>query len=101
MIPAGYEIRNGDEVRTAKGSKAVVRLLDGSLVEMGERSDLSVTRAMEGHDDSSGWRPGHCAGGEADVQAGLYVATDDGLVSVKGTIFSVNHGSEGLARGSD
>ncbi len=70
LIPAGYEIRNGDEVRTAKGSTAVVRLLDGSLVEMGERSDLSVSRAMEGHDDSSGWRPGHCAGGEADVRAG-------------------------------
>ena len=40
LIPAGYEIKNGDEVRTAKGSTAVVRLLDGSLVEMGERSDL-------------------------------------------------------------
>ena len=48
MIPVGYAIRNGDEVRTAKGSKAVVRLLDGSLVEMGERADLSVTRAWKG-----------------------------------------------------
>ena len=32
VIPAGYEIRNGDEIRTAKGSTAVVRLLDGSFV---------------------------------------------------------------------
>ncbi|HEX4643483.1 MAG TPA: zf-HC2 domain-containing protein, partial [Candidatus Acidoferrales bacterium] len=32
VIPVGYEIRNGDEIRTAKGSTAVVRLLDGSLV---------------------------------------------------------------------
>ena len=44
VIPAGYQIRNGDQIRTAKGSNAVVRLLDGSLVEMAERSDLSVSR---------------------------------------------------------
>ena len=25
VVPAGYEIRNGDEIRTAKGSTAVVR----------------------------------------------------------------------------
>src|SRR5258707_14073266 len=48
LIPAGYQIRNGDEIRTAKGSNAVVRLLDGSLVGMDERSDLSVSREWKG-----------------------------------------------------
>jgi hypothetical protein len=94
LIPAGYQIRNGDEIRTAKGSNAVVRLLDGSLVEMGERSDLSVAREWRGTTI-------RLDGGRIMVQAAkqrtgrLYVATDDCLVSVKGTIFSVNHGTKG------
>jgi hypothetical protein len=94
VIPAGYQIRNGDEIRTAKGSNAVVRLLDGSLIEMRERSDLSVAREWKGttiHLDS-----GHIIVQAAKQRTGrLYVATDDCLVSVKGTIFSVNHGTKG------
>jgi hypothetical protein len=95
LIPAGYQVKNGDEIRTAKLSTAVVRLSDGSLVEMGPRADLSVSREWRGTTI-------HLQGGQVIVQAAkqhtgrhLYVATDDGLVSVKGTIFSVNRGIKG------
>jgi len=94
LIPAGYQIRNGDEIRTAKGSNAVVRLLDGSLVEMGERADLSVSREWKG--TTIRLDGGHIIVQAAKQRTGrLYVATDDCLVSVKGTIFSVNHGTKG------
>ncbi len=95
LVPAGYQIHNGDEIRTAKTSTAVVRLVDGSLIEMGPRAELSVSRQWRGTTI-------HLQGGQIIVQAAkqhagrhLYVATDDGLVSVKGTIFSVNRGIKG------
>jgi FecR protein/Putative zinc-finger/Protein of unknown function (DUF3352) len=95
LVPAGYQIRYGDQIRTAKLSTAVVRLPDGSLVEMGPRADLSLSRQWRGTTI-------HLQGGQVIVQAAkqhagqrLYVATDDGLVSVKGTIFSVNRGTKG------
>lgn len=94
LIPAGYPIRNGQDIRTAKGSTAVLRLSDGSLVEMGERADVAVSRTWKGTII-------HLDGGQVIVEAEkqrsgrLYLATNDCQVSVGGTIFSVNHGIKG------
>jgi hypothetical protein len=94
LVPAGYKLSDGDEFRTGKDSRAEVQLSDGSQIEMDERSQVSISR---------GWRGTtiHLDGGHIIVQAAhrrtgrLYVATDDCLVSSKGTVFLVNHGTKG------
>ncbi len=81
-------------VRTAKDSGALVMLDDGSRVEMRDRTDLTVTKRRDG-------ATVNLRGGAIIVEASpqgsghLDVRTDDCLVAVKGTIFSVNTGTKG------
>ena len=90
----GQQFQAGEEIRTPIGSKAVLRLFDGSLIEMNERSELSVVR---------GWNSTkiRLERGNIIVQAAkqkrgtLQVASGDAVVTVRGTIFSVNRGTRG------
>lgn len=92
-LAPGESIAEGQEIRTGKDSGAVVRLGDGSKVELRERSALSV--AERGGETTIRVARGGIIVEAAQQHGHLFVATDDCLVSVTGTIFSVNHGTKG------
>ncbi len=93
-VSTGARLQQGEKVRTAKDGRAVVRLGDGSLIEMKDRSELYLTKSSNGTTI-------HLNRGSIVVEAAkqkdgqLFVESGDSLVSVTGTIFSVNNGTKG------
>jgi hypothetical protein len=93
-IQTGDVVREGEILRTGRDGGAVLRLEDGSLVEMRQRSEISVDKTRRG-------TVVELERGSVIVQAAdqrqrhLYVSTEDCLVSVTGTVFSVDHGTKG------
>src|SRR6266403_1371106 len=92
-LSAGEKIKRGDTIRTAKDAHAVVRLGDGSLIEMKDRSEFSITQTLRG-------TTLHLSRGSVIVEAAkqkgnLFVETADSLVSVTGPTFAVNSGTKG------
>ena len=91
---AGSGLEEGDIVRTATGARAVLRLRDGSRLEMNERSELGVQGAW------SGLRV-QLERGDVIIEAAkqrrgyLRVLTRDSATSVKGTVFAVSTGVAG------
>ena len=93
-LQPGDWIDGREEVRTGKGSRAVVRLSDESLVEINERTSFEVSSRRRGHQIRV--RRGDIIVQASDQGSGsLGVSTEECLVSVKGTIFSVSHGAKG------
>jgi hypothetical protein len=93
-VTAGEKLQKGERIRTAKDAHAFVRLGDGSVVEMKDRSELSLSKNSLGTTI-------HLNRGAIVVEAAkqgkqhLFVDTGDSHVSVTGTVFSVNSGTKG------
>lgn len=94
-LTAGQAIGPEETVRTARGSRAILTLADGSRVEMSERSELSLEPRPDGA--SIALRQGSVIVRAAKQAEGrhLYVGTNDCEVAVKGTIFAVTSGTKG------
>jgi hypothetical protein len=94
LLKAGATISENQIVRTGPGSHAILKLADGSRVELNERTELSVHAAWSG-------KIIHLQRGDIIVEAAkqrrgyLRVETRDSLASVKGTIFAVSTGFSG------
>jgi hypothetical protein len=94
QLAPGEELKKGERIRTAKDSNAVLKLRDGSTIEMRERSEFSVSENMRGVTVQ-------LDRGDVIVEAAkqdrgrLYVKTPDSTVTVKGTIFAVESGTKG------
>ncbi|MGC9945531.1 MAG: FecR domain-containing protein, partial [Bryobacteraceae bacterium] len=90
----GAEVPAGATIRAARDSHAMLRLHDGSHVEMRERSGLSISE--RGRDLTIGLDRGAILVQAAKRRTGhLYVSTRDCRVAVTGTVFSVNSGLKG------
>jgi hypothetical protein len=93
-LEGGAAIGEGELVRTGPGAHAVLRLADGSMVDVNERTELFVTAAWSG-------RAIHLQRGDIIVSAAkqrrghLRVVTRDSIAAVKGTVFAVSAGMGG------
>jgi hypothetical protein len=93
-LSAGDQLKAGEQFRTGGGAHAVLRLSDGSTVEVNERSVLGV--GARGHNMTVSLDNGAVIVQAAKRDQGhLYLKTPDCRVAVTGTVFSVNSGIKG------
>jgi hypothetical protein len=94
VLQTGGTVSEGESIRTGPGARAMLRLADGSLVEVNERTELFLSSAWSG-------QAVHLQRGDIIVQAArqrrghLRVLTRDAVASVKGTVFAVSTGLGG------
>lgn len=94
LLAPGDKLAEGEHLRTSGGAHAVLRLSDGSTVEVNERSVLGV--GARGRSMTITLDNGAVIVQAAKREVGhLYVKTPDCRVAVTGTVFSVNSGIKG------
>jgi hypothetical protein len=93
-LAVGDSLADGEHVRTSGGGHAVLRLRDGSTVEVNERTVLEV--GARGPNTTVTLDDGDLIVEAAKRETGhLYVKTPDCRVAVTGTVFSINTGIKG------
>ena len=93
-LAVGDSLADGEQVRTSGGGHAVLRLRDGSTVEVNERSVLEV--GARGRNTTVTLEDGDLIVEAAKHDTGhLYIKTPDCRVAVAGTVFSINTGIKG------
>lgn len=94
QLSVGDTLQEGDHLRTSGGAHAVLRLADGSSVEVNERTVLTV--GARGRNMTVALDDGAVIVQAAKRASGhLYVKTPDCRVAVTGTVFSVDAGIKG------
>jgi len=94
QLTAGAKIADGERVRTTGNSRAVLRLSDGSVMEMNQRSRLGI--GARGRNMTVALTQGAVIVEAAHRTSGhLYVKTPDCRVAVVGTVFAVDAGLKG------
>jgi ferric-dicitrate binding protein FerR (iron transport regulator) len=93
-VSTGAEIQEGEVLRTAPGAHLMLKLRDGSTVEIGERAEFAVS--MKKKDTTISLEQGAVIVQAAKRSEGhLYVSSPDCRVAVTGTVFAVNRGVKG------
>src|SRR5262249_6169767 len=93
-VRPGLALADRELIRTAAGAHAILRLADGSQIEMNERTELAVTAAWRGQTI-------HLDRGDIVVEAAkqgrraLQGGTRDSSDTVKGTVSAVSSGAAG------
>jgi len=94
QLAPGEMLGEGETLRTSGGGHAVLRLTDGSTVEVNERSVVSV--GARGRNMTVALENGAVIVQAAKRTVGhLYIKTPDCRVAVTGTVFSVDSGMKG------
>ncbi len=94
MVAVGQFITNSDQLRTGKGSRAVIRLIGGAQLEIAERSDVSIDNSWKGTTVNVGEGQVIVAADDRS-QGSVYVSSGDLLIPVNRAVLAVDSGLKG------